>query len=76
MESNEVFFSLSHVKVLEVWGRLTGNRRKLTFVDSRGVAAAAAAVVVEGGREGKGGVKGGGWAVSRPPNPFRTPLLD
>lgn len=73
MESNEVFFSLSHVKVLEVWGRLTGNRRKLTFVDSRGVVAAAAAVVVvvEGGRE-----KGGGWAVSRPPNPFRTPLLD
>lgn len=27
MESNEVFFSLSNVKVLEVWGRLAGNKK-------------------------------------------------
>lgn len=29
-------FSLPNVKVLEVWGRLAGNRRKLSFGDSRG----------------------------------------
>lgn len=68
MESNEVFFSLSHVKVLEVWGRLTGNRRKLTFVDSRGVAVAAA--VVEGEREGNVGVEG----CVPAPKPFQNPL--
>lgn len=30
-------FSLPNVKVLEVWGRLAGNRRKLSFGDSKGV---------------------------------------